>query len=81
MDIRPHTIVTLENNKKYVVLKSLTYQEKNYFMTTMVDKNRKMLNNAVVILEEESLGNDTYVREVLNSSLRSQLLSLLGMPK
>ena len=81
MGIGPHTIVTLENNKKYAVLKSISYQGKKYYMTTMLDEAKNMLNNSVVILEEEIDGNNMYVKEVLDIQFRSQLLSLLGMPK
>lgn len=46
-----NTIVTLDNEKKYVVLSTLTYKEKNYaLLSDLKDENR------VVLVEKDDKG-------------------------
>lgn len=72
MGLEINTIITLEDNKKYVVLNETIYEGKKYFLTASVDNA-----SDVAVFLEEIEGVDTYVRRVINEELMLKLKELL----
>lgn len=72
MGLEINTIITLEDNKKYVVLNETIYEGKKYFLTASIDNS-----NDVAVFLEEVEGVDTYVRRVINEELMLKLKDLL----
>lgn len=64
MGLEMNSIITLENQEKYQVLKEIMYDGKKYFLVKSVVENSK--ND---ILEEELEGLDIYVKKVINAEL------------
>ena len=64
MSLRTNTIISLENNEKYVVLNETMYGGNKYFLVMGVDDNKDVIPTNVAIVEEIIDGQDTYVDRV-----------------
>ena len=64
MALRTNTIISLENNEKYVVLNETMYGGVKYFLVMGVDENKDVIPSNVAIVEEIIDGPDTYVDRV-----------------
>lgn len=69
MNIKPNTIITLENNKKYVVLNETIWSNKHYFLVMEVDEKKEVIPNNVAIFEEISDTSGIYIEKVEDSEL------------
>ncbi len=67
--LKPNTIISLENDEKYVVLNETMYGGVKYFLVMGVDKNKDVIPTNVAIVEEIIDGNDTYVDRVRDPEL------------
>ena len=67
--LKPNTIISLENNEKYVVLNETMYGGVKYFLVMGVDKNKDVIPTNVAIVEEIIDGTDTYVDRVRDPEL------------
>ena len=77
MGLKTNTIITLENNEKYVVLNEKMYGGTKYFLVMGIDEKLEMVPNKVKILEEILDGTDIYVDAVTDTNLISILTRLL----
>lgn len=73
MGLTVNTIITLENNEKYIVLNETFYQGSKYFMVMGVDEEKQILPNNVAIFKELIEGLDTYIVKVEDSNLKNEL--------
>lgn len=73
MGLTINTIITLENNEKYIVLNETFYQGSKYFMVMGVDEEKQILPNNVAIFKELIEGLDTYIVKVEDSDLKNEL--------
>ncbi len=73
MGLTVNTIITLENNEKYIVLNETFYQGSKYFMVMGVDAEKQILPNNVAIFKELIEGLDTYIVKVEDSDLKNEL--------
>ena len=64
MSLRTNTIISLENNEKYVVLNETMYGGVKYFLVMGVDEEKNVIPTNVAIVEEIIDGQDTYVDKV-----------------
>ncbi len=69
MSLRTNTIISLENNEKYVVLNETMYGGVKYFLVMGVDENKDIIPSNVAIVEEIIDGQDTYVDRVKDPEL------------
>ena len=69
MALRTNTIISLENNEKYVVLNETMYGGVKYFLVMGVDENKDVIPSNVAIIEEIIDGQDTYVDRVKDPEL------------
>ena len=69
MSLRTTTIISLENNEKYVVLNETMYGGVKYFLVMGVDENKDIIPTNVAIVEEIIDGQDTYVDRVKDQEL------------
>lgn len=77
MGLEINTIITLENQEKYVVLNETMYQGKKYFLAMGIDEKKEPISSDVAILEEDLEGLDIYVKKVTDAEMLVQLASLL----
>lgn len=49
MNIEVLDILTLENNKDFIVVSKINYNDNEYVLLNEVDKNEEMLNNSVIL--------------------------------
>ena len=73
MGLTVNTIITLENNEKYIVLNETFYQGSKYFMGMGVDEEKQIIPNNVAIFKELIEGLDTYIVKVEDSDLKNEL--------
>ena len=69
MSLGTNTIISLENNEKYVVLNETMYGGVKYFLVMGVDENKDIIPTNVAIVEEIIDGQDTYVDRVKDPEL------------
>ena len=69
MGLKTNTIITLENQEKYVVLNETMYGGVKYFLVMGVTDNGDIVFDKVKILEEVIDGNDVYVDPVTDNEL------------
>ncbi|MDE5888386.1 MAG: hypothetical protein K2H20_00025 [Bacilli bacterium] len=69
MSLRTNTIISLENNEKYVVLNETMYGGVKYFLVMGVDENKDIIPTNVAIVEEIIDGQDTYIDRVKDPEL------------
>ena len=69
MSLRTNTIISLENNEKYVVLNETMYWALKYFLVMGVDENKDIIPTNVAIVEEIIDGKDVYVDRVKDPEL------------
>ncbi|HIS17862.1 MAG TPA: hypothetical protein IAC02_04555 [Candidatus Coprovivens excrementavium] len=69
MSLKTNTIISLENNEKYVVLNETMYGGVKYFLVMGVDENKDIIPTNVAIVEEIIDGQDTYVDRVKDPEL------------
>ena len=73
MKIRTNTIITLENNKQYMVLNQTEYEGFSYYLVMGLDQNKEIIENNVAIFKEEIDNNDVYIEKVEDSKLIIEL--------
>ena len=81
MSLRTNTIISLENNEKYVVLNETMYGGVKYFLVMGVDENKDIIPTNVAIVEEIIDGQDTYVDRVKDPELIIILTRILKSSK
>lgn len=69
MGLKTNTIITLENQEKYVVLNETMYGGIKYFLVMGVTDSDDIVSDKVKILEEVIDGNDVYVDPVTDNEL------------
>ena len=69
MGLKTNTIITLENNEKYVVLNETIYGGVKYFLVMWVDENKNIIPTNVAIIEEIVDGQEVYVDKVKDPEL------------
>lgn len=77
MKLKINTIITLENNKSYVVLNEANYNNKNYFLVMEVSETKEVIPANVAIFESIEDLSDLYVEKVNDTKLISILTKLL----
>ncbi len=69
MGLRTNTVITLENNEKYILLNETMYGGIKYFLVMGVNDNKDIIPNKVKIIEEIIDGNDVFVNPVTDPEL------------
>ncbi len=69
MGLRTNTVITLENQEKYIILNETMYGGTKYFLVMGVDENKDIIPNKVKIIEEIIDGNDVFVNPVTDPEL------------
>ena len=69
MGLRTNTVITLENNEKYILLNEKMYGGIKYFLVMGVNDNKDIIPNKVKIIEEIIDGNDVFVKPVTDPEL------------
>lgn len=69
MGLRTNTVITLENNEKYILLNETMYGGIKYFLVMGVNDSKDIIPNKVKIIEEIIDGNDVFVKPVTDPEL------------
>jgi hypothetical protein len=77
MQIKINTIITLENQMRYVVLNETEYMSHHYFLVMEIDQNKDVVPTNVAILESILEENNTYVEKVTDPDLMITLTNIL----
>lgn len=67
-------IITLENDRKYLIVDKVILNNINYYYGTRLDDNDEPLNN-YIFLEEVKDSNDVYMVPVYDEKLKGLLLT------
>ncbi len=73
MGLSIDTIITLDNNEKYIVLNETMYNGNKYFLTTHLDKDEIPIKSDVKIFLEIVEGLDTIVEVITDQNLIIEL--------
>ena len=77
MKIQINSIITLENQEKYMVSNETFYEGKHYYLVMGMDENKEIISSKVAIFLEEIIDEDVYVSKVEDSKLIIELTKLL----
>jgi len=77
MGLKTNTIISLENQEKYVILNETMYGGIKYFLVMGVDANKDIIPTKVQIIEEVLDGNDIYVKTVTDPDMIVVLTRIL----
>lgn len=77
MENRINKILTLKDDRKYVVLNQAIYKDKNYFLAGLVNDDITDFTGEYKILEEFDEDNVKYVRTVKDPALLEMLAKYL----
>lgn len=69
MKLKVNTIITLENNKRYVLLNETLWNNKKYFLVMEVAENKEVIPNNVAIFEEISDESGTFIEKITDPEL------------
>ncbi len=69
MGLKVNTIISLENEEKYVILNETMYGGVKYFLAMGVDEKKDVIPSNVAILEEIIEGQDIFVDRVTDPEL------------
>ena len=72
-----NTIITLDNQEKYMVLNSTVYENSSYFLVMGMDENNEVISSKVAIFKAENEGEDIYVTKVEDNDLMVTITNLL----
>ena len=72
-----NTIITLDNQEKYMVLNSTVYENSNYYLVMGMDENNEVISSKVAIFKAENEGEDIYVTKVEDNDLMVTITNLL----
>ena len=76
MDIKLHTVLTLDNNQKYVVVAKTEQRGVSYDYLLQLAPNGITLRNKAAIVKEEKENNSVYVIQVNDENLLKTLAPL-----
>lgn len=77
MGLSINTIITLENDKKYIILNETLYNGNKYFLAMGVSSKKEIKSSDVVIFLEIVEGLEIYVKIVTDPELKINLSKLL----
>lgn len=77
MKLKINTIITLENNKKYVLLNETFYNNKHYFLVMEITPQKEVIPDNVAIFEEIYDSLEIYVEKVSDTNLIAYLTQIL----
>ena len=69
MGIKINSIITLENDEKYVVLNETIYDNMKYFLVMGVDDNMNIIPTNVAIIQEIIDNDEVYIERVEDQEL------------
>ena len=76
MRINLNTVITLENNEKYIVLNETVYDDNKYYLVMGIDDNNQVIQSKVAIIKE-IVEDDLYIEKINDSNLISELTKAL----
>ena len=69
MGLKLNTIITLENQEKYILLNETLYGGVKYFLVMGLDANKDIIPSKVKIIEEVIKDNELFVKTVKDPEL------------
>lgn len=77
MEIKLNTVLTLDDQKKYIVVAKVEYENSFYDYLLEVSSNEENIIENAVIVKEEVENNDIYVTKIEEKQLLDILVPLL----
>lgn len=71
-----NSIMHLENDKNYLILKAFKYSKKEYYLAFAVDNNKKINPNDLIFLTTEEEGQEQYINIVEDKKILKELIRL-----
>lgn len=76
MEIGLHTVLTLEDDDKYVVVAKVEFEGNHYDYLFQLTDDEEDVTDQVVIVKEEKENNEIYIDEVVDEELLKKLTPL-----
>jgi hypothetical protein len=77
MKFKINSVVKLENNKRYVILKMVEYLEKEYYFAMEMNIKGQLVKDNTTFLFVDNDGDDTYIIPVDDESIIKELVRLV----
>ena len=74
-----YDIITLDNNKDYVICKTLSYKEKEYILLVQVDEEENLLEEKLIVEKINSCNtlkmiNDSNLKQIISEKFAKMIL-------
>ncbi len=77
MKLEIDSIITLNDNKKYIIISETNYEGNRYFALAGVLEDESNINNEYLIAKEMIEDGDTYIEDVTDQNLIDILVPIL----
>ena len=76
MEINLHTVLTLEDDEKYVVVAKIEYEGNYYDYLLQLTDDEEDVTDQVEIVKEEKENDEIYIDEIIDEELLKKLTPL-----
>ena len=76
MEINLHTVLTLEDDEKYVVVAKIEYEGNYYDYLLQLTDDEEDVTDQVAIVKEEKENDEIYIDEIIDEQLLKKLTPL-----
>ncbi len=76
MEINLHTVLTLEDDEKYVVVAKIEYEGNYYDYLLQLTDDEEDVTDQVAIVKEEKENDEIYIDEIIDEELLKKLTPL-----
>ena len=77
MKLKTNSIITLDNQERYLVLNETTIDNKEYYLVMGIDENNNTIASKVAIFESEYTDSSTYVIKIEDKEKISNIMNEL----
>ena len=77
MKMKINTIITLDNQERYMVLNYANYENKDYYLVMGIDENKEVISSKVAVFEATVDKEDLYVSKIEDNQLLVKITDLL----
>ncbi len=77
MQIKINSMITLDNQERYIVLNETSYENETYYLVMGMDEKKEVVESKVAIMKLVLKNEETYVERVTDSKLILTLTNLL----
>ena len=77
MTLKDNSIITLSNNRKYIILKSINYMDAMYYLAMLLDDDDNVILGTPIILQLEFGDDEIFASFIKNRELIKKIVKTI----